>query len=210
MAALTAAALLLAPQGFTPGLQPVAVASSRCAAPQANIFDNLFGGESESVRAAKDQAFEEQQAILARRKNPKANADYLRGVEERRRKDATNFMDKINWQRDTKNDPLIEFKKRQAEDKVKPLGYEDVPKGGIQFPMASFGVGGEFGVGGKYDNGERFDLRLPYVDQGWVEGEGEEVGEKVPFWENLLSGGKLQAEASKREQERRGKGKGRK
>ena len=36
-------------------------------------------------------------------------------------------------------------------------------------PMASFGVGGEFGVGGKYDNGERFDLRLPYADQGWVD-----------------------------------------
>ena len=23
-------------------------------------------------------------------------------------------------------------------------------------------------VGGEYDNGERFDLRLPYVDQGYV------------------------------------------
>ena len=30
-------------------------------------------------------------------------------------------------------------------------------------------MGGEFGVGGKYDNGQRFDLRLPYVDQGWVD-----------------------------------------
>lgn len=54
---------------------------------------------------------------------------------------------------------------------MKKLGYEDVPKGGIQLPSASFGVGGEFGVGGKYDNGERFDLRLPYVETGWVEGE---------------------------------------
>ena len=36
-------------------------------------------------------------------------------------------------------------------------------------PSASFGVGGEFGVGGKYDNGQRFDLRLPFVDQGWVD-----------------------------------------
>jgi hypothetical protein len=35
--------------------------------------------------------------------------------------------------------------------------------------MASFGVGGEAGVGGKYDNGERFDLRLPYADEGWIE-----------------------------------------
>lgn len=30
-----------------------------------------------------------------------------------------------------------------------------------------------YGQGGKYDNGERFDLRLPYADQGWV-GEGDE------------------------------------
>ena len=59
--------------------------------------------------------------------------------------------------------------KRQQEGKVKPLGYEDEPKGGIPLPSASFGVGGEFGVGGKYDNGQRFDLRLPYVDQGWVD-----------------------------------------
>ena len=51
-------------------------------------------------------------------------------------------------------------------DQVKPLGYEDEPKGGIPMPMASFGVGGEFGTGGKYDNGERFDLRLPFADQG--------------------------------------------
>ena len=58
---------------------------------------------------------------------------------------------------------------RQKQGKVKDLGYEDTPKGGIQFPAASFGVGGEFGVGGKYDNGQRFDLRLPYVEQGWVD-----------------------------------------
>ena len=59
--------------------------------------------------------------------------------------------DKIAWQLERRDnvDPLIEFKKRQKEGKVKPLGYEDTPKGGIQLPMASFGMGGEFGVGGK-------------------------------------------------------------
>ena len=166
MVAIAAAALALSVSSVARGLVPIA--SARCTprspAPAANLFDTFFG-ESESTRAAKDEAYEQQQAILARRKNPRANAEYLRGVEERRRKDTATFMDKINWQRDEKKDPLVEFKKRQAKNQVNPLGYEDVPKGGIQLPMASFGVGGEFGVGGKYDNGERFDLRLPYVEQ---------------------------------------------
>lgn len=64
--------------------------------------------------------------------------------------------------------------------------------------MASFGVGGEFGAGGKYDNGERFDLRLPYVDQGWTDDNTDDQGESVDFFANLLSGGKLQREADER------------
>ena len=36
------------------------------------------------------------------------------------------------------------------------------------------------GQGGKYDNGERFDLRLPYADQGWVgEGDEEVAGQNI-------------------------------
>jgi len=119
--------------------------------------------------------------------------------------------DRIGWQQNPFQDPIKEWKKRKADDKVKPLGYEDVPKGGIQFPMASFGVGGEFGTGGKYDNGERFDLRLPYVDQGWVEGgdAAEDDAESVDFFANLLSGGKLQREADERRRNQ-GKSKGNK
>ena len=64
--------------------------------------------------------------------------------------------------------------------------------------MASFGIGGEFGTGGKYDNGERFDLRLPYVEQGWTEESSAEDAEKVDFFANLMSGGKLQREADER------------
>ena len=75
----------------------------------------------------------------------------------------------IRLRRQRGSNPLEAFKKRQTQGKVKPLGYEDEPKGGIPLPSASFGVGGEFGVGGKYDNGQRFDLRLPFVDQGWVD-----------------------------------------
>ena len=44
----------------------------------------------------------------------------------------------------------------------------------------------EFGVGGKFDNGGRFDLRLPYAEQGWVD---EDAGENN-FFGNLFGGGK--------------------
>lgn len=161
----------------------------------ANLFENLFK-EDEATKARKDAQLAEQQAILARRRDPQAQAESLQRTEAARQKASEEAVDKIAWQRDESADPLGEWKRRQQAGEVNPLGYEDEPKGGIPMPMASFGVGGEFGTGGKYDNGERFDLRLPYVDQGWVEGAEEEGEAKaVPFWENLLSGGRLQREA---------------
>ena len=100
----------------------------------------------------RSQQFREQQEILERRRNPKAREKYLRESEENRRVASREAADRIGWQQNPFQDPIKEWKKRKADDKVKPLGYEDVPKGGIQFPMASFGVGGEFGTGGKYDS----------------------------------------------------------
>lgn len=59
----------------------------------------------------------------------------------------------------------MKWKQLRSEGKIKDLKRED-QQGGIPIPMPSFGVGGEFGLGGAYDNGERFDLRLPYAEQG--------------------------------------------
>jgi hypothetical protein len=59
--------------------------------------------------------------------------------------------------------------------------------------MASFGVGGEFGQGGKYDNGERFDLRLPYADQGWV----DESANTSGSWFSRLGSGAVNAQKQK-------------
>ena len=42
------------------------------------------------------------------------------------------------------------------------LQKQDEPKFGIIVPLAPFGMP-------EYDNGERFDLRLPHVDNGWVD-----------------------------------------
>lgn len=40
----------------------------------------------------------------------------------------------------------------------------------------------EFGVGGKYDNGGRFDLRLPYADQGYVDDDADVMGKLAGFF----------------------------
>ena len=188
--------------------------AARCSAPRAGegdelggaissafgeIFGSIFKPDAEK-QAAIDRAYAEQLEVAKARKNPKNSAEYLRKTEERRRASSKAFEEKFAWQRDPTKDPLIAWKKRQQEGKLTPLGYEDEPKGGIPMPMASFGVGGEFGVGGKYDNGERFDLRLPYAEQGWVD-EGED-DEPVNFFANLISGGKLQREADERRRQR--------
>jgi hypothetical protein len=37
-------------------------------------------------------------------------------------------------------------------------------------------------VGGKYDNGGRFDLRLPYADQGYVDDDADVMGKIAGFF----------------------------
>ncbi len=51
--------------------------------------------------------------------------------------------------------------KKQNTKAANALSKEAV-KGGIPFPMASFGMP-------EFDGGERFDLRGPYADEGWVD-----------------------------------------
>jgi hypothetical protein len=131
-----------------------------------DIFSSIFKPNAEK-QAEIDRAYAEQLEVAERRRNPAAYRKKIAQTEARRAAASQEAYDNIAWQRSA--NPLEAFKRRQKEGKVKNLGYEDTPKGGIQFPAASFGVGGEFGVGGKFDNGQRFDLRLPYVDQGWVD-----------------------------------------
>ena len=45
-------------------------------------------------------------------------------------------------------------------------------------------------MGGKFDNGGRFDLRLPYADQGYVDEDADVMG-KIG---NFFSGGKKKKE----------------
>jgi hypothetical protein len=53
----------------------------------------------------------------------------------------------------------------------------------------------------EYDNGERFDLRLPYVDNGWVDEDEEPFGKLARF---------LTGKGGKKEEEGKGTKKGRK
>ncbi|KAL1499781.1 hypothetical protein AB1Y20_012467 [Prymnesium parvum] len=184
----------------------VASAAPR-AAPRLGLFDALFG-KDEAVEAEKEAQLRAQQEILARRRNPAAGRAYAAELAARRAAASKEAREKIGWQRAVGVDPLVEFKRRQAAGEVKKMGYEDEPKGGIPMPMASFGVGGEFGLGGKYDNGERFDLRLPYAEQGWTEELDEEKVESVDFFANLMSGGKLQREADERRKQQKKGSKG--
>ena len=142
-----------------------------------DIFASFFKPSAEK-EAEIERAYQEQLEVAARRKDPIAYRKKIRETEERRERASKEFEENIAWQRGS--NPLAAFKERQKAGKVNPIGYEDEPKGGIPFPSASFGVGGEFGVGGKYDNGMRFDLRLPFVDQGWVEDKGAKKKEQKP------------------------------
>lgn len=161
--------MLVGAHAFCPGGMRTALARDASVARASHVM--IFGKSAAQQRAI-DEAYEAQQAILARRRNPRAREQYFKDTEKRREQETDKWIDKLAWQKREDSagfNKLDEFKKRRATGKVKKLGYEDQQKGGIPLPMASFGVGGEFGVGGKFDNGERFDLRLPYVDMGWVE-----------------------------------------
>ena len=127
--------------------------------------------------------WEKQQDILKNRRAPKVERDkYFAKVEKTREDASKKQQDMWGWQTKTYQkgeDPLDEWKKRRASGQISDLEnqYGDPKKvGGIPFPMASFGVGGEFGVGGKFDNGGRFDLRLPYADQGYVDDDADVMG----------------------------------
>ena len=162
-------------------LSPLARPATRCAAPKMGQGDELGGAISSTFgeifgsffkpnaerEAEIDRAYAEQLEVAKQRRRGGIDgvASRMRATEERRAKESAAFTEKFAWQQGA--DPLSAFLKRRDEGKVKKIGYEDEPKGGIPMPMASFGVGGEFGTGGKYDNGERFDLRLPYAETGW-------------------------------------------
>ena len=129
----------------------------------------------------------EQEAILARRASKEATRDYFNRVDANRQTAQREQVERWSFQRDETADPLIAWKKMRAEGKIGDLktglGVDGVKReGGLPIPLPSFGVGGDAGVGGQYDNGERFDLRLPYADQGYVDDDADVMGKIARFF----------------------------
>ncbi|KAK4534785.1 hypothetical protein CDCA_CDCA02G0810 [Cyanidium caldarium] len=135
----------------------------------AGLFEGLFGGKRR--KSPRDLEREEQMRIMADKLAARREGRHLEGVDERRRK--------IQEALDTKEkpqpgeDPLIAWKRQRDKERAagtwKEVGYTEEDESGIPVPMASFGIP-------RYDNGERFDLRLPYVDQGYVDEEADVMG----------------------------------
>merc|ERR1712186_7080 len=107
--------------------------------------------------ADRDAAWREQQEILARRRNKQSNQEYFQNVQKRREDAYKNFKSKrIQYEKGKDN---LEQWKKLNPDMYKAKKEYDEPDKSIPIPLISFGMP-------KYDNGERFDLRLPYVDNG--------------------------------------------
>lgn len=122
----------------------------------------------------RDAELQAQKEILERRRNEKASAEYMESVAARRA-DAEAFFQSNQLDIQPGEDPLEAWKRKEARGMIKPLGYEDVPEGGIPLPAASFGIP-------KYDNGERFDLRLPHVDVGYETADADVMGKIARFF----------------------------
>ena len=164
--------------------------------------------QSRRVHSLWPSRYAEQLEVAERRRNPDAYARKLARTERNRARASDEFADKFSWQKGP--DPLGEFKRRLASGKIKKIGYDDEPQGGIPMPMASFGVGGEFGVGGKYDNGERFDLRLPFAETGWVDESEAAKKPKGNSWMSRLGSNKKKNSKPRPSKPSKGSAKGKK
>lgn len=116
--------------------------------PQA-LFGGLFGGDEEKERE-KEEQYRAQQEVLNRRKTN----SWQKGVQERRQK-ASRYLNDPDFKKQCDEENRKKFLAKKAEE-----GPE--PKFGIIIPIIPVGIP-------EYDGGERFDLRLPYVDNGWVD-----------------------------------------
>ena len=97
----------------------------------------------------RDETFKRQQEILAKRRK----GGRIDEEANKRRAKVSGFMKK------TLSKKEMDEIKTENTKAANALSKEAV-KGGIPFPMASFGMP-------EFDGGERFDLRGPYAEEGW-------------------------------------------
>ena len=172
----TAALVVAAAAALQPAAPRRAVQTRRY-----GFFEDLFGSDDPAKNAAKDEQWRIQQDVLKRRQSKEATNKYFDAVDANRQKAKQEQVTKWAFQRDPTQDSLIGWKKLRDSGEIGDLktglGTDGKKReGGLPIPLPSFGLGGEAGVGGEYDNGERFDLRLPYVDQGYEDPDADVMG----------------------------------
>jgi hypothetical protein len=114
----------------------------------------LFGFGNKEEKSEKElereEQFRKQQEVLARRRSNSWQAEVVE-----RRKEVSRYLRDPAYKKQVDDEKRARFKaKKEQEEKENP-----VPKFGIIVPLAPFG-------NPDYDQTERFDLRLPFVDQG--------------------------------------------
>ena len=179
----TTAALVVAAAAALQPAAPRRVVQTR----RYGFFEDLFGSDDPQKNAAKDEQWRIQQDVLKRRQSKEATNKYFDAVDANRQKAKQEQVTKWAFQRDPTQDSLIGWKKLRDAGEIGDLktglGVDGKKReGGLPIPLPSFGLGGEAGVGGEYDNGERFDLRLPYVDQGYEDPDADVMGKLMDFF----------------------------
>ncbi|PRW45733.1 hypothetical protein C2E21_5879 [Chlorella sorokiniana] len=110
-----------------------------------------FGGNKDDEKEQeKEEQFRKQQEVLQRRRSNSWQAE----VKERRA-EVSRYMQDPAYKKQVDEEKRARFKARKEQE----ARDNPEPKFGIIVPLAPFGIA-------DYDGGERFDLRLPFVDQG--------------------------------------------
>jgi len=116
---MAALPLLLAALGAASPMHAMRTCAQPTAASQTRM---MIFGPSESQKRAQEEQMKVQQAMLARRRNPKATEKYFKDLEERREKTSVQWFDKFAWQRKADSadyNKMDEFKKRLSAGKIK-------------------------------------------------------------------------------------------
>lgn len=130
----------------------------------------------------KEEMFQEQQRILEMRKNKNSREQYFKDVEDRRNQATAKAKAKMSPSTTKGNvDPMKAWLKIKEKGLVAPpTRYDDEPDDlSIPIPLNPIGMS-------EYDEGARFDLRLPYVDKGYVDEDATISG----AFRKLFGGGK--------------------